>query len=58
MVKTLPSMQVVWVRFLDAKIPHASQPKNQNTRQKQYYNKFNKDLKKKVVPLSLILKNF
>ena len=28
-----------------AKIPHASQPKNQNIKQKQYCNKFNKDLK-------------
>ena len=25
------------------KIPHASQPKNQNIKQKQYCNKFNKD---------------
>ena len=29
-----------------AKIPHASWPKNQNIKQKQYCNKFNKDLKK------------
>ena len=29
-----------------AKIPHASGPKNQNIKQKQYCNKFNKDLKK------------
>ena len=28
-----------------AKIPHASQPKNQNIKQKQYCNKFNKDFK-------------
>ena len=28
-----------------AKIPHASGPKNQNIKQKQYYNKFNKDFK-------------
>ena len=27
------------------KIPHAWQPKNQNTKQKRYCNKFNKDLK-------------
>ena len=26
-----------------AKIPHASRPKNQNIKQKQYCNKFNKD---------------
>ena len=30
-----------------AQIPHALQPKNQNLKQKQYCNKFNKDLKKK-----------
>ena len=28
-----------------AKIPHASQPKNQNIKRKQYCNKFNKDFK-------------
>ena len=28
-----------------AKIPHASWPKNQNRKQKQYCNKFNKDFK-------------
>ena len=28
-----------------AKVPHASQPKNQNIKQKQYCNKFHKDLK-------------
>ena len=28
-----------------AKIPHASGPKNQNIKQKQYCNKFNKDFK-------------
>ena len=30
-----------------AKISHASQPKNQNIKQKQYCNKFNKDFKNK-----------
>ena len=29
-----------------AEIPYASQPKSQNMKQKQYCNKFNKDLKK------------
>ena len=29
-----------------AKIPHASRPKNQNVKQSQYCNKFNKDLNK------------
>ena len=28
-----------------SKVPHASQPKNPNTKQKQYCNKFNKDVK-------------
>ena len=28
-----------------ARIPHASRPKNQNIKQKQYCNKFNKDFK-------------
>ena len=28
-----------------AKIPHAYRPKNQNIKQKQYWNKFNKDFK-------------
>ena len=28
-----------------SRIPHASGPKGQNMRQKQYYNKFNKDCK-------------
>ena len=28
-----------------AKIPHASRPENQNIKQKQYCNKFNKDFK-------------
>ena len=31
-----------------AKILHASWPKTQNIKQKQYCNKFNKDLKKKA----------
>ena len=32
-----------------AKIPHASGPKNQNIKQKQYCNKSDKELKKKKV---------
>ena len=28
---------------LEAKIPHDSRPKKQNRKQKQYFNKFNKD---------------
>ena len=29
----------------ETKIPHASQPKNQDIKKKQYCNKFNKDFK-------------
>ena len=39
-----------------AKIPHASWPKNQNIKQRQYGNKFNTDLKKKKVHGKKILK--
>ena len=43
-LKTLPPIKGVQIQSLGgAKIPHASQPKNQNTKQKQYCNKFNKD---------------
>ena len=46
-VKTLPSNAGVAgsIPGRGAKIPHASRPKNQNTKQKQYCNKFNKDFK-------------
>ena len=40
-----------------AEIPHASWSKNQNIKQKQYCNKFNKDLKKKKVHIKKNLKN-
>ena len=33
-----------------AKIPHASRPKNQNIKQEQYCNKFNKDFKNGLHP--------
>ena len=47
-VKTSPSNAggVGSIPGWGAKIPHASWPKNQNIKQKQYCNKFNKDLKK------------
>ena len=47
-VKTLPSNAggAGSIPGLGAKIPHALRPKNQNITQKQYCNKFNKDLKK------------
>ena len=46
-VKTSPSNAGVGsIPGQGAKIPYASGPKNQNTNQKQYCNKFNKDLKK------------
>ena len=48
-VKTSPSSAggVGSISGLGGKIPHASQPKNQNIKQKQYCNKLSKDLKKK-----------
>ena len=47
MVKTSPSNTggVGLIPGWGAKIPHAAQPKNQNIKQKQYCNKFNKDFK-------------
>ena len=36
-----------------AKIPHSSGSKNQNIKQKLYYNKFNKDLKMVHIKTSL-----
>ena len=39
-----------------AKIPHASQSKNQNIKQKQYCNKFSKDFKNGPHPKKKILK--
>ena len=47
MVKTPPSNAepAGWIPGLGAKIPHASQPKNQNIGQKPHCNKFNKDFK-------------
>ena len=46
-VKTLPSNagDVGWIPGPGGKIPHGSGPKNQNIKQKQYCNKFNKDFK-------------
>ena len=43
-------VQGVRVRSLvrERRFPHASRPKNQNMKQKQYCNKFNKDFKKMV----------
>ena len=46
-VETLPSNAggVGLIPGRGTKIPHASGPKNQNIKQKQYCNKFNKDFK-------------
>ena len=46
-IKTLPSNAggVGSIPGGGAKIPHASRSKNQNIKQKQYCNKFNKDFK-------------
>ena len=54
MVKTSPSNagDVGLIPGQGAKIPHASWPKNQNIKQKQYCNKFNKDFRKKKKKLS------
>ena len=48
MVKTLPSSagDAGLIPGRGAKIPHASAPKKQNIKQKQYCNKFNTDFKK------------
>ena len=53
-VKTSPSNAggTCLIPCRGAKIPHASGPKNQNIKQKQYCNKFNKDLKKKKISFS------
>ena len=50
MVKTSPSNAggVGSIPGRGANVPHASQPKNQNIKQKQYCNKFNKDFKRMV----------
>ena len=46
-VNTLPSSEAGagLIPGRGAEIPHASWPKNQNMKQKQYCNKFSKDLK-------------
>ena len=48
-IKTLPSSagSEASIPGWTAKIPHAMWPKHQNIKEKQYCNKFNKDLKKK-----------
>ena len=52
MVKTPPSNagDTGSIPGCGAKIPHASRPKNQNIKQKQFSNKFNKDFKEKNGP--------
>ena len=47
MVKTSPSISggVGLIPGQGGKIPHASRPKNQNIKQKQYCNRVNKDFK-------------
>ena len=51
-VKTLPSNAggVGSIPGQGANIPHASGPKNQNIKQKQYCNNFNKDIKNSPHP--------
>ena len=47
-----------WIPVEGAKIPCAPWPENQNVKQKQYYNKFNKDFKKVSEAHKLPLFNF
>ena len=58
MVKTSPSNAGVVgsIPGWGAKIPHASWPKNQNIKRKQYGNKFNKNFKKWSTSKKKILK--
>ena len=58
MVKTLPSNSggAGSIPGWGTKIPRASQPKNQNIKQKQYCNKFNKDFKNGPHPKNLFKK--
>ena len=55
-VKTLPSSagDAGLIPGGGAKITHASQPKSQNIKQKQYCNKFNKDFKNGTYRASLV----
>ena len=65
MVRTSPSNAggVGSIPGRGAKIPYASRPKNQNIKQKQYCDKFNKDFKnglhqkKKILKKNLLLSN-
>ena len=58
MVKTSPSNAggTGLIPGRGAKIPHASQPKNQNIKQKQYCNEFNKDFRNGPHQKSLLKK--
>ena len=58
-VKTLPPSAggVGSIPGRGAKIPHALPPKNQNIKQKQYCNKFNKDFKNDPHPKKSLKKN-
>ena len=57
MVKTLRSNAggVTSIPHQGARIPHVSGPKNQNIKQKQYCNKFNKDFKKFIFKKSFFI---
>ena len=60
MVKTSPSNagSVGSIPGRGAKIPHASQPKNQSIKQKQYHDKFNKNFKSGPHKKKKILKKY
>ena len=51
-------LQGVWVQSLvgELRFPRTSQPKNQNIRQKQYCNKFNKDFKNGPIQSNILKK--
>ena len=53
----LPMQVVNWIPGQGTKIQHALGPKNQNVKQKQYCNKFNKDFKKGSISKTLLKKN-
>ena len=58
MVKTLPSSAegAGSIPGRGAKIPNALEPESQSIKQKQYCNKFNKDVKKTVLNATLYFK--
>ena len=56
MAWVFPGGLVVGTSLSSAKIPQASEPKNQNIKQKQHHNQFNKDFQNKMFHTKKILK--